>query len=206
MVRKEVFFMTADLHEAVMAIKEKCKKYPSCDKGCPLCEKIGNSMRCRCMFSKGNPISWDASILEEPQDDDGEANIIDNFCKWLGVDFDEEFRVTNSSRIYRLNKECGLQLKIRNDRWSMDMSELLNLLVIGKETITKIPWKPKKREAFYTVFLNTSNQLTVGIDHWSNCSENIAKYAAGWVFKTYDEASSALPDIANKLNLQYSLK
>lgn len=136
------------------------------------------------------------------------ANLVLNVCHMLGVEVNEEFVIT-----YKNEKRDV------NPRWSIDENGVVLVNVDGKKSvariqltdllcgdvyIVKLPWKPKIGESYYSIYTKTSNNfLYVDVCEWSNNSTDLAKYKAGWVFKTSKEVHDAIPRIAEEFNLGY---
>lgn len=77
-------------------------------------------------------------------------------------------------------------------------------LVLGNETIVKLPWKPKKGDTYYTFYLLDGKWVV----HLLWCCGSPNEYALlekGWIFRTKEEAEAALPAVAKEMGVDYEL-
>ena len=77
-------------------------------------------------------------------------------------------------------------------------------LVMGKDEIVKLPWKPKKGEDYYT-FSGSDDIWRVSRQHWTCHPFDLAVLDKGWVYRTKEEAEAALPKVAAEMGVDYEL-
>ena len=75
-------------------------------------------------------------------------------------------------------------------------------LVMGKEEIVKLPWKPKMYEEYWT-FGKLGKQWTVGTLSWKELPYEILLLSKGWVYRTRAEAKTALPAVAKEMGVEF---
>lgn len=89
-------------------------------------------------------------------------NLIPEICKLLGVELGEEFKLKDnhdnslSNETYKFSKDA-LLYKYQDtdaDAYCLASSITLCSLLTGDVEVSKLPWKPKKNEAYYTFGAN----------------------------------------------------
>ena len=131
-------------------------------------------------------------------------NLIPEICKMLGVEIEEEFKIKGAtgvdSTIFWFDLD-GLHAE------TCEMADVtLWQLVLGNETIVKLPWKPKQGDVFWSFYRSISSDkwLVISII-WTNAVTDIARFKVGWCYRTEAEAKSALPVVATKLGVDYEI-
>ena len=121
-------------------------------------------------------------------------NLIPEICKMLGVELFEEFKVVYKvgfEIICNFTKE-GVFVQGCSGRYN---KELLADIVCGKVEIVKLPWKPKKGDVYFTFTLMGDKWGTHSY-WWGGFPDEYALLDKGWVFRTNEEAESAMPNVA----------
>lgn len=133
-------------------------------------------------------------------------NLIPEICKMLGVELGEKFKVDLSrwSGIYYFNNN-GLIGKTYTEHW-IACPELFGLLVTGNAEIVKLPWKPRMNERYWTFMSSLEGGKLYVLNYmWDNSAIDVALHKVGWVYRTQEEAESALPKVAKELGVEYEL-
>ena len=121
-------------------------------------------------------------------------NLIPQIAKMLGVEMGERFKVNKKdSEIYYFS-DVGF-LKQVNDAKSEDFVSDLeeeDLLVFyyllsGKETVVKLPWKPKYGEIYYFLDINEKEIMSYP---WENDTFDYAMKALGMIYRTEEGAQA----------------
>ena len=133
-------------------------------------------------------------------------NLIPEIAQMLGVEIGEDFKIKGyGERIYRFDNS-GLQLiydnGVRNLNITANMA--LSCLLSGDIEIVKLPWKPKKGDAYFTFDL-MGNKWSTNSYWWGGFPEEYALLDKGWVFRTKAEAETALPKVAAEMGVEYEL-
>lgn len=128
-------------------------------------------------------------------------NLIPEICKMLGVELFEEFKV-----VYKVGFEiiCNFTKEgvfVEGCRGKHD-NNLLTDIIFGKVEIVKLPWKPKKGDAYYT-FEVFRGKWVVRSLWWTGAPCNYALLDKGWVFRTKEEAEDALTKVAAEMGVEY---
>lgn len=78
--------------------------------------------------------------------------------------------------------------------------------MMGKRTVVKLPWKPKKGETYYTFEL-LNGKWIVHLLWWIDSPNEYALLGKGWVYRSQAEAEakSVLPEIAKEQGVGYEL-
>lgn len=117
-------------------------------------------------------------------------NYYKKIAEMLGVELGEEFSLKNNktnelngSR-YKITQEEGLIYSIGGERWNRSSS----LLVIfsGAYSIVKLPWKPKKGEAYW--YYSEAFQHAFSSE-WIGSLCDLLYWKSGNFFKTKKEAN-----------------
>lgn len=133
-------------------------------------------------------------------------NLIPEIAKMLGVELGEEFQIDiRSNDIFQIT-ESGIWMKkdVNKDEW-VEMPFEFMMLCNGDAVVIKLPWKPKECEDYYT-FGKSFGKWSVLKSHWSNHPFDLALLDKGWIFRTYDEAETALPAVAKEMGVEYKLQ
>lgn len=133
-------------------------------------------------------------------------NLIPEIAKMLGVEIGEEFKVKGDDETTYIFTDDGLKLTYDGGIGIVEISSDVAFadLVNGKDEIVKLPWKPKECEDYYT-FGKSFGKWSVLKSHWSNHPFDLALLDKGWIFRTYDEAETALPAVAKEMGVEYEL-
>ena len=133
-------------------------------------------------------------------------NLIPEIAKLLGVEVGEEFKVKgDDEQTYRFDAD-GLKVIyscLRKKRGAF-ANAMLGSLLAGEEEIVKLPWKPKKGDAYYT-FEVFRGKWVVRSLWWTGAPCTYALLDKGWVFRTKEEAQAALPKVAAEMGVEYEL-
>lgn len=125
-------------------------------------------------------------------------NVMSEVAGLLGLLIDEEFMV--DEKIYMIDED-GLWIK-ENNQWRTS-NDLENLLT-GRKEFVKLPWKPKKGDAYYT-FEVFRGKWVVRSLWWTGAPCNYALLDKGWVFRTKEEAEDALTKVAAEMGVEYEI-
>lgn len=137
-------------------------------------------------------------------------NLIPQIAQMLGLQLGEEFKVKGDNElIYRLTND-GLKLTHDSGIELADVSAKVAFaaLLNGKDEIIKLPWKPKAGEQYYSFGGRFFGDPTVWIVVdviWQGLAYDVAMFDKGWVYRTKEEAKSALPKVAKELGVEYEL-
>ena len=134
-------------------------------------------------------------------------NLIPQIAHMLGVEIGEEFKVDRYAYNGLTFKFAENMLMSRSDlkgaEWGITYVSLSELLV-GDAEIVKLPWKPKKGDAYYT-FEVFRGKWVVRSVWWTGEPCNYALLDKGWVFRTKEEAEDALTKVAAEMGVEYEL-
>ena len=136
-------------------------------------------------------------------------NLIPEIARMLGVEIGEEFKIKGYEEwFYKFDNDRGLMFK-HNDDVKMPVAPVsvyvaFLALLRGECEIIKLPWKPKKGDAYYT-FEVFRGKWVVRSLWWTGAPCNYALLDKGWVFRTKEEAEDALPKVAKKMGVEYEI-
>ena len=134
-------------------------------------------------------------------------NLIPQIAKMLGVEIGEEFKVDRYEYDGMTCKFAENMLMSRSDlkgaEWGITYV-ILSELLAGDAEIVKIPWKPKKGDAYYTFEIFRGKWVVRSL-WWTGAPCNYALLDKGWVFRTEAEAQDALPKVAAEMGVDYEL-
>lgn len=135
-------------------------------------------------------------------------NLIPEIAKMLGVEVGEEFKVKGDDELTYIFTDDGLKVTFAGgiEIAQTSINSDFVALVMGKDEIVKLPWKPKKGEDYYTFsFGCLSEKWVIVKQQWDAHPYERALLDKGWVYRTQDEAKSALPDVATEIGAEYKL-
>lgn len=133
-------------------------------------------------------------------------NLIPEICKMLGVAIEEEFKIKGEDELtYRFDSD-GLKLTHDSGIELAQISANVALvdLVNGKDEIVKLPWKPKKGDAYYTFEIFRGKWVVRSL-WWTGAPCTYALLDKGWVFRTKEEAEDALTKVAAEIGVEYEI-
>lgn len=120
-------------------------------------------------------------------------NHMEDIAKMLGVEMNEEFKITGYSGTFMLTDKGLMWINPQRHK-SSDAYALENLLA-GRQSIIIPPWQPKYDEKYYKPSENFSYAVAM---FWHNRPWDFAYKQAGMVFKTKEECEEALPALRKK--------
>lgn len=132
-------------------------------------------------------------------------NLIPQIAHMLGVELFEEFKVVYKvgfEIICNFTKE-GLFVHEEGCSGKHD-KELLADIICGKAEIVKLPWKPKKGDAYYTFEIFRGKWVVRSL-WWTGAPCTYALLDKGWVFRTKEEAEDALTKVAAEMGVEYEI-
>ena len=134
-------------------------------------------------------------------------NLIPKIAKLLGVEIGEEFKVDRYEYDGLTCKFAENMLMSRSDlkgaEWGI-IYVILSELLAGDAEIVKIPWKPKKGDAYYTFEIFRGKWVVRSL-WWTGAPCNYALLDKGWVFRTKEEAEDALTKVAAEMGVEYEI-
>lgn len=132
-------------------------------------------------------------------------NLIPQIAHMLGVELFEEFKVVYKvgfEIICNFTKE-GVFVHEEGCSGKHD-KELLADIICGKAEIVKLPWKPKKGDAYYTFEIFRGKWVVRSL-WWTGAPCNYALLDKGWIYRTEKEAEAALPAVAKEIGVEYEI-
>ena len=132
-------------------------------------------------------------------------NLIPEIAKLLGVEVGEEFKVKGDYELtYIFTDDDGLKITFAGgiEIPQLSTNSAFVALVMGKDEIVKLPWKPKKGDDYYT-FGGSDGSWRVSQQHWTCHPFDLALFEKGWVYRTRAEAESALHAVAAEIGVKH---
>lgn len=120
-------------------------------------------------------------------------NYMQDVAKLLGIELEEEFKLTGYSGTFVLTNK-GMMWLAPDKRRSSEVFALEDLLT-GRNELVKLPWQPQDGEFYYFPAVNFQHSCPAA---WSNNSTDFALKEAGMIFKTKEECEAALPALRKK--------
>ena len=130
-------------------------------------------------------------------------NYMAEVAKLLGVELEEEFRITGfpENCRHKLDKRGLWHYNEERDWWDDDSCALTRLLG-GAARVIKLPWKPQKGKRYYIPFISTQQERMYVSYYWANDDINIEHYRMGIVCKTPEEAIALTKKMLEAVNEQ----
>lgn len=120
-------------------------------------------------------------------------NYMKQLTEMLGVELNEEFKITGQKGLFRINEKFGLEVQNSDKHWRIG-EMFLDRILLGKDEIIKIPFQPKNKASYYTYGENWK----IVEDIWIDYPTDYARKNSDMVFRTYKKAEEARPDIYKK--------
>lgn len=137
-------------------------------------------------------------------------NLITQIAQMLGVAIGEEFKIKDkhgefvSDKTYKFSENALMYFHQDDNIYRIVSRTTLCSLLNGNYEVVKLPWKPKKGDAYYT-FEVFRGKWVVRSVWWTGVPRNYALLDKGWVFRTKEEAEDALPAVAKEIGVEYKL-
>ena len=133
-------------------------------------------------------------------------NLIPEIARMLGVEIGEEFKVEGvADKTYKFIIDelivCG-EKNANHGYVSANM--MLVSLAKGNANLIKLPWKPKKGDAYFSFGL-LGDKWVVRPFWWDGFPNKYALLDKGWVYRSQAEAQAALPKVAAEMGVEYKL-
>lgn len=134
-------------------------------------------------------------------------NLIPEIARMLGVELGEEFKIKGYDGLTYKFVDYGLQLSSQNDIGitAIPTNVAFENLLNGNDEIVKLPWNPKIYDIYWTFKAAHRDVWCITDVHWTNKPNDAAAFKAGWVYRTQEEAKSALPKVAAEIGVEYEL-
>lgn len=135
-------------------------------------------------------------------------SLIPEIARMLGVEIGEEFKVKGNDETTYIFTDDGLKTTYNGGIGIAEISSdaAFVALVMGKDEIVKLPWKPKKGEKYWGFWYSSVDDAWLVLLYtWANNPADFALYKAGWVYRTRAEAEAALPAVAAEMGVEYKL-
>lgn len=132
-------------------------------------------------------------------------NLIPQIAHMLGVELGEEFKIKGYEGLTYKLTDNGLELTtVDGQKTKWFDNGALNSLLKGKMEIVKLPWKPKKGDAYYTFEIFRGKWVVRSL-WWTGAPCTYALLDKGWVFRTKEEAEDALTKVAAEMGVEYEI-
>lgn len=127
-------------------------------------------------------------------------NLIPMIAKELGVEVGEEFKVTRYSNVVFRFDETSLQFfATLNNDWREVSDELYKMIMKGDTEVEQLPFKPKKGERYYRIFIHMDGDISIISDTWDGWTTDCMCKYCGNCFRTEAEAEKHKYEIYEKL-------
>ena len=132
-------------------------------------------------------------------------NLIPEIARMLGVEIGEEFKIKGrKGAIYKFIVDELLVSDDDAEKAYIATHAPLVGLVKGDIEIVKLPWKPKRGDAYYTFEIFRGKWVVRSL-WWTGAPCTYALLDKGWVFRTKEEAEDALTKVAAEMGVEYEI-
>lgn len=134
------------------------------------------------------------------------ANLIPQIAEMLGVEIGEEFAVKGYKGLVYKFVDDELMVNSTDDKGCSGLNANMTLISLlkGKREIVKLPWQPKKGDAYFT-FALMGGKWVVRPAWCGGFPNEYALFDKGWAYRTKEEAEAALPKVAAEMGVEYEL-
>ena len=132
-------------------------------------------------------------------------NYYNQIAEMLGVELNEEFKLKPSClekpwiSLYRFSTD-GLENKYSDGAWVKCEKGAIDQILIGQTEVIKIPWKPKKGEAYWH-YSKGWEQAT--FRNWEGTLDDFCTWKCGSCFRTEEEANAKGKEIMEQIQKEY---
>lgn len=120
-------------------------------------------------------------------------NYMQDVARMLGVELEEEFKLTGYSGTFVLTNK-GMMGLAPDKRRSSEVFALEDLLT-GRNELVRVPWQPKGGDEYYYPVCNFKD---VSCTNWVDSICDFAFKEAGMIFRTREECEAAMPELRKK--------
>lgn len=120
-------------------------------------------------------------------------NYMQDVAKLLGIELEEEFKLTGYSGTFVLTNK-GMMWLTPDKRRSSEVFALEDLLT-GRNELVRVPWQPKDGDEYYYPACNFKDIFST---NWSSSVSDFAFKEAGMIFRTREECEAAMPELRKK--------
>ena len=132
-------------------------------------------------------------------------NYYKKIAEMLGVELEEEFKLKPSclekpwNCLYRFSKD-GLENKYSDLSWVKCEKGAIDNILIGQTEVIKIPWKPKKGEAYWHY---SKGWEQAAFRKWEGTSDDLCTWKCGSCFRTEEEANTKGKEIMEAIRKEF---
>ncbi len=128
-------------------------------------------------------------------------NYYEEISKMLGVELDEEFKLSFTKNfVYKITLD-GLMVRQAGEfKWCESVPSTLTHLFKGDYSVVKLPWKPRYREQYW--YYSTAWKSELGIE-FNSSIDDLLNWKVGNCFKTKEEALVKGKEIMEAIQKEY---
>lgn len=115
-------------------------------------------------------------------------NYYEEISKMLGVELDEEFKLSFTKNfVYKITLDGLMVRQLGEFEWCESVPVTLTKLFEGKYSVVKLPWKPYLTEEYYvySTYINSARKAK-----WRGVTEDLLYWKLGNCFRTREEANT----------------
>lgn len=113
-------------------------------------------------------------------------NYYEEISKMLGVELDEEFKLSFTKNfVYKITLDGLMVRQLGEFEWCESVPVTLTKLFEGKYSVVKLPWKPNFMNEYYAY--STYSNAAVRL-FWKGITEDLLYWKLGNCFRTREEA------------------
>lgn len=115
-------------------------------------------------------------------------NYYEEISKMLGVDLDEEFKLSSTKNfVYKITLDGLMVRQLGEFEWCESVPVTLTNLFKGDYSVVKLPWKPYLTEEYYvySTYINSARKAK-----WRGVTEDLLYWKLGNCFRTREEANT----------------
>ena len=120
-------------------------------------------------------------------------NYMQDVAKLLGIELEEEFKLTGYNGTFVLTNKGMMWLAPDKRRSSEAFA--LECLLTGRNKLVRLPWEPKSGDEYYYPGCNFNSVYST---NWENTVTDFAFKEAGMIFRTEEECEAAMPELRKK--------
>lgn len=115
-------------------------------------------------------------------------NYYEEISKMLGVELDEEFKLSFTKNfVYKITLDGLMVRQLGEFEWCESVPVTLTHLFKGDYSVVKLPWKPYLMEEYYvySTYINSARKAK-----WRGVTEDLLYWKLGNCFRTREEAKT----------------
>lgn len=128
-------------------------------------------------------------------------NYYEEISKMLGVELDEEFKLSFTKKfVYKITLDGLMVRQLGEFKWCKSIPVTLTKLFKGEYSIVKLPWKPEMGKTYWHYSITSEQALWT---KWCSDSLDLCRWKACNCFRTKEEADTKGKEVMEQIMKEF---